>query len=185
MRLPLALSLVLTATTAGAQPPEMRTYINPLDLDYTYNFEQIDEGISCRSGADPVIVTHRGEYYLFATIAGGYWHSRDLARWGFVTPSRWPVEDSVAPAAPRLPSRVAAGASGRRGHVGPRALSRSGHRALVPVLGSPNVYPIFGIELDKAKRLAHLAQPTPRIHPHPERHGWERFGRDHRDTIPP
>src|SRR5688572_7209647 len=93
-----ALPLLLTAT-AAAQSSGIRTYANPIDIDYKYNFEQLNERISYRSGADPVIVNHVGEYYLFATIANGYWHSRDLVSWRFVAPSRWPFEDVVAPAA--------------------------------------------------------------------------------------
>ena len=82
-----------------AQSAGIRTYCNPVDIDYKYNFEQLNEGISYRSGADPVIVRQHGEYFLFETIAGGYWRSRDLIHWKFVTPTRWPVEDIVAPAA--------------------------------------------------------------------------------------
>lgn len=225
MRLPLALPFVLAAAAADAQPSGMRTYANPLDLDYKYNFEQINEGISYRSGADPVIVTHRGEYYLFATIAGGYWHSRDLARWRFVTPSRWPFEDNVAPAAlvvrdtlylmqssfsqrpilfstdpasgrlefynrlpPPLPDFHPESLPGRPGVAGtwdPALFHDADTERWFLYWGSSNVYPIFGIELDKAKRLAYVGQPMPLIRLHADRHGWERFGRDHRDTIPP
>src|SRR5687768_8497891 len=93
-----ALSVLLTGS-AAAQSSAIRTYANPIDIDYKYNFEQLNEGISYRSGADPVIVNHRGEYYLFETIGNGYWRSRDLVTWQLVTPSRWPFEEIVAPAA--------------------------------------------------------------------------------------
>jgi xylan 1,4-beta-xylosidase len=76
-----------------------RTYCNPMDIGYRYNFEQLNEKISYRSGADPVIVPHKGEYYLFVTISGGYWHSSDLAHWKYVVPNKWPMEDMCAPAA--------------------------------------------------------------------------------------
>src|SRR5437870_11531277 len=89
--------MVLIASTAAAQT--QRTYANPIDINYRYNFEQQDQGISYRSGADPVIVVHRGEYYLFETIGDGYWRSRDLGTWQHITPSRWPLTDIVAPAA--------------------------------------------------------------------------------------
>jgi hypothetical protein len=86
-----------------AQFPGQRTYCNPLDIDYQYNFEQKARGISFRAGADPVIVNHNGEYYLFVTISGGWWHSKDLVNWRFikpdVAPHQWPKEDMCAPAA--------------------------------------------------------------------------------------
>ena len=84
---------------ALAQSAPIQTYANPLDIDYRYNFEHMNQGISYRSGADPVIVPHRGEYYLFLTVSGGYWRSKDLLHWSYVTPTRWPFEDIVAPAA--------------------------------------------------------------------------------------
>jgi hypothetical protein len=83
---------VLTAQTSP------RTYANPIDIDYRYNFEQHNEGISYRSGADPVIVAQGGQYYLFETIGDGYWRSKDLGTWYHITPSRWPLNDVVAPA---------------------------------------------------------------------------------------
>ena len=90
--------IAIAAAQGSAQSPSQRTYANPIDIDYRYNFEQHNEGISYRSGADPVIVVQRGEYYLFETIGDGYWHSRDLGTWQHITPSRWPLTDIVAPA---------------------------------------------------------------------------------------
>ena len=74
------LALIVSADACSGQATQ-RTYANPIDIDYRYNFEQHNEGISYRSGADPVIVVHRGEYYLFETIGEGYWRSRDLGTW--------------------------------------------------------------------------------------------------------
>ena len=87
---------VVLSSSASA---EQRTYINPLDVDYRYNWEQQNDGISYRTAADPAVVRHKGAYYLFLTLADGYWRSTDLMHWSFITPSKWPNEGIVAPAA--------------------------------------------------------------------------------------
>ena len=230
-RLAAALLAVAPAVAAGQRVPA-RTYANPIDLDYRYNFEQKNQGISYRSGADPVIVTHRGEYYLFETIGDGYWHSRDLGAWRHVTPSRWPLTDVVAPGALAvrdtiylLPSTTSPlpilmltePATGRVEFYNrlmpwlPMARHREGDVLAKPdsvqpgpwdpqffhdpdterwflYWNSSNAYPLHGIELDKSRQLAYKAGATPKwlFGLRPNRHGWERFGQDHRDsTIKP
>jgi xylan 1,4-beta-xylosidase len=100
-RNPAALLMALCGLCAGAPAAEVprRTYANPVDVDYRYNFEQINEQISYRTGADPVIVRHKDAYYLFMTLADGYWRSTNLLDWTFITPNRWPLTSVVAPAA--------------------------------------------------------------------------------------
>ncbi len=97
----LAAVLLVLYGSAGAlaadAPP--RTYANPVDVDYRYNFEQLNEQISYRTGADPVIVRHKDAYYLFMTLADGYWRSTNLLDWRFVKPGLWPLVSVVAPAA--------------------------------------------------------------------------------------
>lgn len=199
---------------AGAQPAHQRTWCNPIDLDYKYNFEQLNEKISYRSAADPVIVPHKGEYYLFATISGGWWHSKDMLRWDFVKPSMWPMEDVCAPAAlsvrdtmylfqstfdlrpifytttpenghleffnrlmPRLP--------GSLGPWDPAIFYDEELDKWYMYWGSSNVFPIYGIELDKNKRLTYVKTSKEMLFLHPEDHGWERFGPNHRSSINP
>lgn len=88
------------ALAAGSSAhAQKRTYINPVDVDYRYNWEQTNNGISYRTGADPVIVRHKGAYYLFQTLADGYWRSTNLIDWTFIKPSMWPFGGIVAPAA--------------------------------------------------------------------------------------
>ncbi len=96
-----AIFVVLFGLVSGtfAADTSRRTYANPVDVDYRYNFEQVNEQISYRTGADPVIVRHKDAYYLFMTLADGYWRSTNLLDWKFITPSRWPFESVVAPAA--------------------------------------------------------------------------------------
>jgi hypothetical protein len=89
---------ILLAGLSTAASAEQHTYTNPLDIDYRYNWEQRYEGISYRTAADPAVVRHKDSYYLFLTLADGYWRSTDLIRWSFVTPSKWPNDGIVAPA---------------------------------------------------------------------------------------
>jgi xylan 1,4-beta-xylosidase len=51
--------------------------------------------------------------------------------------------------------------------------------------GSSNVYPIYGVELLRGRGFRYAGEPRPLLFLHPEVHGWERFGQDHRDTIRP
>jgi len=230
LRFFLPLALVLSSAPLAGQPRGIRTYANPVDLDYRYNWEQLNQGISYRSGADPVVVPHGGGYFLFMTISGGYWHSRDLLEWRFVEPSRWPFEGIVAPAArsvrdtlyllqsttvPRPILFSTAPETGRLEFYNRLLPSPPGAHSpweqvpptpgVVPpgpwdpdlfhdpatdrwylYWGSSNFYPMFGAELDKARRLAWAdSTVVPLFGLNPERHGWERFGRDHRDPRDP
>ncbi len=61
------------------------TYCNPMNISYTYgveNHNNIPE--SRRSSADPVIITYKGDYYLFATNQAGFYWSKDMSNWEFV-----------------------------------------------------------------------------------------------------
>ncbi|HEY0740768.1 MAG TPA: family 43 glycosylhydrolase [Chryseosolibacter sp.] len=191
-----------------------RTYCNPMDINYRYNFEQLQEKISYRSGADPVIVNHMGEYFLFVTISGGYWHSKDLVNWNYIVPDKWPMEDMCAPAAmsvrdtlylfqstfERRPIFIST--EPEKGKLifynrWPPALPKD-IGPWDPALfydeeldkwymywGSSNVYPLFGSELDKSKQLNYKGEYKGLIYLKPEEHGWERFGRDHTSSIKP
>ncbi len=97
----MACAMIGVPIAAGAadQTKVRPTWINPVDLDYKYNFEQMHSGISFRTGADPAVVRHKEAYYLFLTLADGYWRSTDLIRWDFIKATRWPFDGNVAPAA--------------------------------------------------------------------------------------
>lgn len=160
------------------------TYCNPIDIGYRYNFEQMNEGISYRSGADPVIVTHKNEYYLFVTISGGWWHSKDFVNWNYVVPDKWPMEDMCAPAAVSVRDTLFLFQSTFQQR--PIFYSTEPEKGKLKFLnrwlpqlpkdigpwdpalfhdpdtdkwymywGSSNVYPIFGAELDKSRNLTY------------------------------
>jgi hypothetical protein len=223
----LLLALLAGPPSMRAQPAPPRTYANPIDIDYRYNFEQEDQGISYRSGADPVIVVQRGRYYLFETLGDGYWESRDLGTWRHITPTRWPLTDIVAPAAlsvrdtiylmpsttrpvpilmltepatgrvefydrtpPSLPMareyEVATLAKPDSVQPGPwdaQFFHDPDTERWFMYWNSSNAYPLHAIELDKSKRLAYVGTPRWLFGLDPAHHGWERFGRDHRDTT--
>lgn len=79
------------AQPAG-QPADARhpaTFCNPLDLDYRFCLD----APSRREAADPTLVRFKGEYWLFASKSGGYWHSSDLVHWKLIEPTGLPIED--------------------------------------------------------------------------------------------
>lgn len=76
------IKLIFAITAAGwflpagfAQIQPTKTYCNPIDIDYTYMVYNSSRNISYRSGADPVVVEFRGEYYMFVTRSFGYWQN--------------------------------------------------------------------------------------------------------------
>ena len=73
-----------------AQSP--KTFCNPVNLNY--RFMKIDGGEGIREAADPVVVSFKDKYYLFASKSSGYWYSEDFTDWKHViTDSVLPIED--------------------------------------------------------------------------------------------
>ena len=74
-----------------AQSP--KTFCNPVNLNY--RFMKIDGGEGIREVADPVVVSFKDKYYLFASKSSGYWYSEDFTDWKhvFITDSVLPIED--------------------------------------------------------------------------------------------
>jgi hypothetical protein len=83
-------ALVTVAPSQNAVPDRrQQTYCNPIDLPYRFQLE----APSRREAADPTMMTYRGEYWLFPSKSGGYWHSPDLLHWQFIASSGYPIED--------------------------------------------------------------------------------------------
>jgi hypothetical protein len=192
--------------SAKAQSTQMQTYCNPINIDYTYMIYNADKNLSYRSGADPAVVRFRNEYYMFVTRSMGYWHSTDLQNWDFITPEKWYFEGSNAPAAHNYRDSVlyvAGNPSGSMSVLFTDDPSKGDWKATPSILnnlqdpdlfiddngkaymywGSSNKFPIRARELDRA----HSFNPSKKIYElfnlEPEKHGWERFGENHSDTI--
>lgn len=185
------------------------TYCNPLNLDYTYPFHNSHLGKSYRSGADPAVVEFRGEYYMFVTRSWGYWHSKDLLNWDFITPEKWYFEGCNVPAAHNYKDSilyVCGNPSGAMSILYTDNPKRGDWKAVPSVLhdlqdpalfiddderaymywGSSNRWPIRGKELDMKNKFLPIAKkPDSLLFLRPDIHGWERFGENHTSDIKP
>ena len=185
------------------------TYCNPLNLDYTYPFHNSHLGKSYRSGADPAVVGFRGEYYMFVTRSWGYWHSKDLLNWDFITPEKWYFEGCNAPTARNYKDSVlyvCGNPSGAMSILYTDNPKRGDWKAVPSVLhdlqdpalfiddderaymywGSSNRWPIRGKELDMKNKFLPIAKkPDSLLFLRPDIHGWERFGENHTSDIKP
>ena len=185
------------------------TYCNPLNLDYTYPFHNSHLGKSYRSGADPAVVEFRGEYYMFVTRSWGYWHSKDLLNWDFITPEKWYFEGCNAPAAHNYKDSVlyvCGNPSGAMSRLYTDNPKRGDWKAVPSVLhdlqdpalfiddderaymywGASNRWPIRGKELDMKNKFLPIAKkPDSLLFLRPDIHGWERFGENHTSDIKP
>ena len=185
------------------------TYCNPLNLDYTYPFHNSHLGKSYRSGADPAVVEFRGEYYMFVTRSWGYWHSKDLLNWDFITPEKWYFEGCNAPAAHNYKDSVlyvCGNSSGAMSILYTDNPKRGDWKAVPSVLhdlqdpalfiddderaymywGASNRWPIRGKELDMKNKFLPIAKkPDSLLFLRPDIHGWERFGENHTSDIKP
>ncbi|MFT3902931.1 MAG: discoidin domain-containing protein [Niabella sp.] len=65
---------------------QQTSYCNPINIDYGYTpIPNFSEWGRHRATADPVIVTYKGDYYLFSTNQWGYWWSKDMLHWNFIS----------------------------------------------------------------------------------------------------
>ncbi|CAM3643142.1 family 43 glycosylhydrolase [Mucilaginibacter galii] len=201
---PLFMSLLLGAS-AFAQVNQNKTYCNPINLDYTYAIYNANEGLSYRSGADPAVVTFKGEYYMFVTRSMGYWHSTDMTNWDFITPEKWYFQGCNAPAAHNYKDSVLYVAGDPSGSMSILYTDnpKKGDWKPTPFIlndlqdpdlfidddgkaymfwGSSNLFPIRGKELDRTKNFKPVGKTAELFKLDGEKHGWERFGENHSNT---
>ena len=205
----LALSLLFTISHVPglqAQDRMSKTYCNPLNIDYTYMIYDSHKDISYRSGADPAVVKFRNEYYMFVTRSMGYWHSTDLLNWSFIKPEKWYFQGSNAPAAFNYKDSVlymTGDPSGSMSVLYTDNPKKGDWKAVPGILndlqdpalfidddgqayvfwGSSNTFPIRAKTLNKELRFRPSEKTYELFNLHGEKHGWERFGENHTDTV--
>ncbi|WP_246849980.1 family 43 glycosylhydrolase [Rufibacter roseolus] len=190
---------------ATGQPKPQRTYCNPMNLDYGYTpIPNFTESGKHRATADPVIVMYKGDYYLFSTNQWGYWWSNNLYNWNFVSksflkPHHKVYDDLCAPAVFVLGDTLLVFGSTHEKNfplwmsTNPKAnqwkeavepfqvgawdpaFFLDDDNRLYLYWGSSNVYPMYGIEINR-KTFEPIGEKKEMIGLNHERFGWQRFG---------
>lgn len=205
------LLLTLISTRMTIAQHQQKTYCNPVNLDYGYtpipNFALQGKH---RATADPVIVTYKGDYYLFSTNQWGYWWSSDLYNWKFISrsflrPEHKVYDDLCAPSVwIQGDTMLVFGSTYSRNFpiwmsTDPKAnqWKEAVHNfdiggwdpahfvdddgKLYMYNGSSNVYPLYGVELDR-KTFQPIGTRKELLLLNPGRFGWQRFG-EHLDNT--
>ncbi|UII29374.1 family 43 glycosylhydrolase [Fulvivirga maritima] len=187
---------------------EFDTYCNPVDIDYSYMSHYAYRGVSYRSGADPAVINYKGKYYMFVTRSHGYWVSDDMSNWKFIKPQSWYFNGSNAPAAAVLNDEIIVlGDPSGHGAViktnNPELGNWQTTYSVIPISiqdpdlfvdddgkvylyeESSNLYPLRVVELDPNNHFVPKGEQQDLFKLHPDEHGWERFGQDHKSDIDP
>lgn len=177
---------------------KQKTLCNPVNLSYRFCLDSP----SRREAADPSMVVFKGEYYLFASKSGGYFHSKDLLKWDLITTKDLPLED-YAPTAVVLNDTLYFMASAQAPvKIYKTANPKSGKwqvaNAAFPIgmidpdlfvdddgklffyYGCSDVNPLYAVELD-TKTLNPIGKPVPIFNSNRDVNGWERKG-DYNDA---
>lgn len=192
--------LILATTFAWGQTGVVQlkgspqtTVCNPMNLSYRFCLDEP----SRREAADPAMILFKGEYYLFASKSGGYWHSTDLINWDLITSVDLPFED-YAPAVVVIKDKIYFMASaGAPVKIYKTANPKSGKwevaNASFPIgMTDPDLFldedgrlyfyygcsdkePIYGVELD-VNTLNPISKPVACFNNNKEAFGWEQKG---------
>ncbi len=189
-----------------------KTYCNPINIDYGYTpIPNFSEWGRHRATADPVIVNYKGDYYLFSTNQWGYWWSKDLSEWHFISKKfllpRNPVYDELcAPAVgvfgdtmlvfgstytnaftiwmstnPKANEWKALVDSFYIGGWDPAFFTDDDGRFYM-YNGSSNRFPLYGVELNRRTMQPNGTRKEMYLL-EPWRYGWQRFGEYMDDTF--
>ena len=176
-----------------------------MNLDYGYTpIPNFSEWGRHRATADPVIVNYKGEYFLFSTNQWGYWWSKDLLNWTFISkkflrPWNDVYDELCAPAVGIIGDTMLVFGSTYTSKftiwmsTNPKA---NDWKPLVDSFeiggwdpafftdddgrfymynGSSNRYPLYGIELDR-KTFKPIGTRKEMYFLEDWRYGWQRFG---------
>ena len=192
---------------------QQQTYCNPINIDYGYcpipNF--VEQG-KHRATADPVITFFKGDYYLFSTNQWGYWHSKDMSDWKFISkkflrPEHKVYDELCAPSLSFVNDTLLVVGS-THGKDFPLWMStnpkkgewkelihKSEAAAWDPQIfwdkekdevyeyyGSSNLYPLYGMKLNR-KTFQPEGERIPVLALNDDEHGWERFGEYNDNTF--
>jgi xylan 1,4-beta-xylosidase len=190
---------------------QQTTYCNPINIDYGYTpIPNFSEWGRHRATADPVIVTYKGDYYLFSTNQWGYWHSSDMLNWKFVSrkflrPWNKGYDELCAPGVGIIgDTMIVFGSTYTRNFsiwmsTNPKAnewkplvdsfdiggwdpsFFTDDDGRLYMYNGSSNKFPMYGIELNR-KTFQPIGTRKEMYLLEPWRFGWQRFG-EHMDNT--
>jgi len=200
--------IIISALIGNAQ---QKTYCNPVNIDYGYTpIPNFSEWGKHRATADPVIVNYKNEYYLFSTNQWGYWWSKDMLNWNFISkrflrPWNEGYDELCAPAVgiigdtmlvfgstytskftlwmstnPKANEWKPLVDSFEIGGWDPAFFTDDDGR-LYMYNGSSNQYPLYGIELNR-KTFKPIGTRKEMIKLQDWRFGWQRFG-EHMDNT--
>jgi xylan 1,4-beta-xylosidase len=201
--------LFIAVIQSGAQ---QRTYCNPVNIDYGYTpIPNLSEWGKHRATADPVIVSYKGDYFLFSTNQWGYWWSSDMIKWNFISrkflrPWNEGYDELCAPAVGIIGDTMLVFGSTYTSNftlwmsTDPKA---NIWKPLVDSLaiggwdpafftddngrffmynGSSNQYPVYGVELNR-KTMQPFTTRQEMYILESWRYGWQRFGENMDDTF--
>nr|WP_068888997.1 family 43 glycosylhydrolase [Pedobacter panaciterrae] len=200
-----AMFLMLLLSIGTLAQKKQLTYCNPINLDYGYTpIPNFAEQGKHRATADPVIVTYKGDYYLFSTNQWGYWWSNDMYNWKFVSknflrpehkvyddlcaPSVWVQGDTMlvfgSTYSKNFPIWMSTDPKNNEWKEAVHEFEIGGwdpahfvddDGKLYMYNGSSNSYPLYGIELNR-KTFDPIGTRKELLLLNPERFGWQRFG---------
>jgi hypothetical protein len=204
-----ALAVFTSSFTVIAQ---QKTYCNPVNIDYGYTpIPGLAQWGRHRATADPVIVTYKGDFYLFSTNQWGYWWSRDMLNWTFVSrkflrPWNHTTDELCAPAVGVIgDTMLVFGSTYTKNFSIWMSTDPKGNNWKVLVdsfyiggwdpafftdddgklymyNGSSNRYPLYGVELDR-RTMQPLGTRVEITMLESWRYGWQRFGEYMDDTF--